>query len=94
MLSKKLKGFSPIGLVVLVAIVGVIAVFAYSFLNLVRQKPTAPSEVPAVSGDAQVQDLEKLSDSDEINVIESELNSTNVEALDQGLNEEVNALGL
>ncbi len=88
------KGFSPMWLVLIVAVVGFLVILAYGFANLVKiGGPQIPQEVPTVE-DSQVTELETLSDSDEVNVIESELGSTNIEALDQGLNEELQSVGL
>jgi len=39
------------------------------------------------SGDKQVQDLQKLDNSDEVFSIESDLNNTNLNNLDQGLDQ-------
>lgn len=87
------KGFSPMWLVLIVAVVGFLAILAYGFLNLANIGPQIPQEVPTAE-DSQVKELGTLSGSDEINVIESELNSTNVDSLDVGLNEEVEASGI
>lgn len=87
------KGFSYMWLILMVAFVGFLAILVFTVLNLSGiGEPQTPVESPAI-GDSQIKELETLSDSDEINVIESELNNTNVESIDAGLDQEVKVAG-
>ena len=84
-MSKNLKPGSILLIAVLAAAVVVFAlVFAfYNFGLGTKQEAGEPSVVK----DEQVQKLETLSDSDEIGAIEEDIDSTNLENLDQELNQ-------
>lgn len=84
-MSKNLKSGSILLIAVLAAAV-VVFVLVYAFYNFNLGKKEATGE-PSVVKDEQVQKLETLSDSDEIGAIEADINSTNLENLDQELNQ-------
>ena len=72
-------------IVVLVVAVLVVAVFfALKYPDLGTKQEVGESNVVK---DEQVQKLETLSDSDEIGAVEADINSTNLENLDQELNQ-------
>lgn len=86
------RGFSPIWLVLVVAIIGVVAVI---FLRLSNVGKVGQTKIPTAQiEDQQIRDLQNLRPSDEVEAIEFDLSSTNVESLDQGLSEAVQAAGL
>ena len=85
MMSKNLKPGSVLLIVVLVVAVLVVAfIFVFKFSDLGTKQEVGESNVV---GDEQVRKLETLSDSDEIGAIEADINSTNLENLDQELNQ-------
>ena len=84
-MSKNLKPGNVLLIAVLVAAVVVFAlVFAFYNFGLGTKQETGG---PSVVRDEQVQKLETLSDSDEIGAIETDIDSTNLENLDQELNQ-------
>ena len=84
-MSKNLKPGNVLLIAVLVVAVVVFAlVFAFFNLNLGKKAQTGE---PSVVKDEQVQKLETLSDSDEIGVIEADIRGTNLDNLDEGLNQ-------
>ena len=84
-MSKNLKPGSVLLIVVLVVAFLVVAlIFAFKYLDLGTKQEVGESNVV---GDEQIQKLETLSDSDEIGAIEGDVNSTNLENLDQELNQ-------
>jgi len=83
--SKNLKPGNVLLIAVLIAAIVVFAlVFAFFNFNLGEKAQTGESSVVK---DEQVQKLETLSDSDEIGTIETDIDSTNLENLDQELNQ-------
>lgn len=82
-----LGGFAPVILVLLIAIIGILGVVFYkSFYTPSVPKSSLDQEMQE---DQQVKDLRNISDSDEISVIETELAATDVNNLDQGMQEAV-----
>ena len=75
------KGVLGIGLIAAIAVIALVAIIFFGILDLGKfgNLPEVPSIVP----DRQVQELENLSDSDDVNVIEQELNDTNIDQLDK-----------
>jgi hypothetical protein len=75
------NGFLGIGLIAAIAIIAMVAIIFFGILDLGKfgNLPEVPSIVP----DRQIQELENLSDSDDVGVIEQELNDTNVDQLDR-----------
>ena len=84
-MSKNLKPGNVLLIAVLVVAVVVFAL-VYAFYNFNFGKKEATGE-PTVVRDEQVQKLETLSDSDEIGVIEADIQGTNLDNLDEGLNQ-------
>lgn len=79
---KKLKfGLLNILIILLVAAIGIFAVVMYSRKNVGKTTPTPAAQIL----DGQVQKLNTLGSSDEIPLIEDELNSTDLDDLDQGI---------
>ena len=84
-MSKNLKPVNVLLIAVLIAAIVVFAlVFAFFNFNLGEKEPASESSVVR---DEQVQKLETLSDSDEIGVIEADIQGTNLDNLDEGLNQ-------
>ena len=85
MMSKNLKPGSVLLIVVLVVAVLVVAVFfALKYPDLGTKQEVGESNVVK---DEQVQKLETLSDSDEIGAIEGDIQGTNLDNLDQEINQ-------
>ena len=82
------KNLKPGNILLIAVLFAAVVVFAlvYAFYNFNLGKKEATGE-PTVVRDEQVQKLETLSDSDEIGAIETDINSTNLENLDQELNQ-------
>ncbi len=77
----KLKfGFLNILILLLVFAIGIFAVLVFAKKNLDQKVPEATEIL-----DGQVQKLNEVGNSDEISQIESELNTTNIGDLDQGV---------
>lgn len=74
------SGFSTLWIIVAVAVIGVIALLA---INKMGKIPPAPS----TTFDRQIQNLQKLSSSDEIGDIQKDLDATTLEGLDLELGE-------
>lgn len=74
------RGFSTLWIIVVVAVIGVIALLA---MNKMGKMPP----VPSTTFDRQIQELQKLSNSDEIGDIQKDLDATTLEGLDQELGE-------
>ena len=84
-MNKNLKPGNVLLIAVLIAAIVVFAlIFAFFNFGLGTKQETGE---PNVVEDSQVQELETLSDSDEIGVIEADINSTNLENLDQEINQ-------
>ena len=84
-MSKNLKPGNVLLIAVLIAAVVVFAlIFAFYNFGLGTKQETGE---PSVVKDEQVQKLETLSDSDEIGVIEADIQGTNLDNLDEGLNQ-------
>ncbi|MBI2327869.1 hypothetical protein HYU92_06135 [Candidatus Curtissbacteria bacterium] len=83
-------GFSTIFWIIIVVIVFVIAIYYYQVGKSAVEE--AAMYVPLKRQDQQTKDLQKLSGSDEVSDIESDLNSTNFDSLDEGLSEVDQAL--
>ena len=84
-MSKNLKPGNVLLIAVLIAAIVVFAlVFAFFNFNLGEKAQTGESSVVK---DEQVQKLETLSDSDEIGVIEADIQGTNLDNLDQEINQ-------
>ncbi|OGD92403.1 hypothetical protein A2697_00245 [Candidatus Curtissbacteria bacterium RIFCSPHIGHO2_01_FULL_41_44] len=86
------RGFSGLMLIIIVAVIGVVAFFAFGILNIGKQGIPVP-QIPDVIEDQQVKNLQKQSSSDELPFIEKDLESTNLEDLDQGIDEVSKSLG-
>ena len=85
MMSKNLKPGSVLLIVVLaVAVLAVAVFFAFKYPDLGTKQEVGESSVVK---DEQVQKLETLSDSDEISAIEGDIQGTNLDNLDQEINE-------
>lgn len=78
-------GFSTVILIVVMAIIGVIAIYLFGVKSNNFNK--GPAYIQEKEQDQQVMDLEQISNSDEIEDVESELTYTNFENLDEGMNE-------
>lgn len=78
---KQKGGILNMLLILLVAAIGVFAIVVYSTRQVDKSKPL--EIIPKI--DQQVQKLNELSDSDEIPSIEEDLNSTNLNDLDQDI---------
>ena len=90
-ISHKLKGSIVIWLVlILVVIVGVFIFLGK--LNLTSLKNSLPIAPPQIGADKQVNELGNLSQSDEIDAVESDLDSTKLDDLDKDLSEVDQAL--
>ena len=86
------KGFLALLIILAVAILGLAAAVAFS-LGKFRQQPLV--QTPAVVQDKQVESLETLSGSDKVEDIDKEVNSTDIDSLDAGLdqvNSDLNSL--
>ena len=84
-MNKNLKPGNVLLIAVLIAAVVIFAlIFAFYNFNLGKKETTGESTVVK---DEQIRSLETLSDSDEIGVIEADINSTNLENLDQEINQ-------
>lgn len=86
------KGFSAILIILVVAIVVLAAVVVFS-LGKFGQQPAV--QAPAVVQDKQVENLGILSGSDKVEDIDKEVNSTDIDSLDAGLdqvNSDLNSL--
>ena len=86
------KGLSPLLVVIIVAVVGTVAFLFYKLSPLQNVGLTPVSE-GQVEGDRIKRDLGILSKSDDINVIDRELNSTNFDKIDEGLDSELKQAG-
>ena len=78
------KGFFNLWLIIIVAAIGVAAILAYGIFNFAKIKKAVPGASPAAV-DQEVSKLESLSSSDEIEVIEEDLKTTDIDNLDQEL---------
>lgn len=80
------RGFSTLFLVIILAVVilGFIGIFAISKMNYSINKQPDTQQVEV---DDQVKTLQSLSNSDEIGSIEQDINATNFDNLDDGINE-------
>ena len=84
-MSKNLKPGNVLLIAVLIAAVVVFAlIFAFYNFNLGKKETTGESTVVK---DEQVRKLETLSDSDEIGVIEGDIQGTSLDNLDQEINQ-------
>lgn len=79
------RGFTFLWLILVVAVVVILMAFAFGVLDINNITNKGMYQTPA--SDKQVQDLSKLSSSDEVLSIESDLNNTNLNNLDQGLDQ-------
>lgn len=73
----------PVILILIAIVVGVLALFAYMYPIGVNNSGSDPVEVQ----DPQVRQLESVSASDDVETIQAELDETNVENLDNGMDE-------
>ena len=84
-MNKNLKSGNVLLIAVLAAAVVVFAlIFAFQYFGLGTKQETGESTVVK---DSQVQKLETLSDSDEIGAIEGDIQITDLDNLDQELNQ-------
>src|SRR3989338_678158 len=88
----KRRGFLVLWLILLVVVVGVAALVAVGILDLGRIKNSAPGESTAIVKDQQLENLQKVSTSDEVVDIEMDLDNTDLNNLDQELSEVDQAL--
>lgn len=86
------RGFSTLWIIVAVAIVGVVAVLAFGVLDFYKIKKPDIGQKTQVEEDQQVQNLNTLSTSDEVDVIEKDLDLTNLDALDAEIGDVARAL--
>ena len=85
MMNKRLKSGNVLLIAVLAAAVVVFAlIFAFFNFGLGTKQETG---VSSVVEDNQIQKLETLSDSDEIGAIEEDIQGTNLDNLDQEINQ-------
>ena len=89
------KGFLTLWLILLVIALGVAALIAFGILDVGKfKKNTSFSGKPATQvEDQQVENLQKQSSSDEVVDIEKDLNTTNLNSLDQELPDVDRAVG-
>ena len=79
------RGFTILWLILAVAVIVMLVAFAFGVLDVNNISNKGLYQI--TSGDKQVQDLQKLDNSDEVFSIESDLNNTNLNNLDQGLDQ-------
>ncbi|KKR57942.1 MAG: hypothetical protein UU05_C0018G0009 [Candidatus Curtissbacteria bacterium GW2011_GWA1_40_47] len=91
-MRSKRRGFLVLWLILLVVVVGVAALVAVGILDLGRIKNSAPGESTAIVKDQQLENLQKVSTSDEVVDIEMDLDNTDLNNLDQELSEVDQAL--
>ena len=86
-ISNLKTGFSAVFVMILVviAILGFVAILAIR--NIGYKGSQNQQSQQQVEGDAQVRTLESLSNSDEVGAIEQDINSTNLDNLDEGIGE-------
>lgn len=82
--SQVSKGFSTLWILIAVAVVGVVAIIAFGILDVAKLKKPAQYVLPE---DKQVQQLQTLGQSDEISVIEQDIDNTNLDNLDAEMGE-------
>lgn len=80
------RGFSTLFLVIALAVVilGFVGILAISKM---KYSPNQQPDVQQVEVDDQVKTLQSLSNSDEIGAIEQDINATNLDNLDEGINQ-------
>ena len=85
----KNKGNATIIVVIIaILILGLIVVFAVKGLGLgtnLFSKPTGSGVGPEIPRDLQVEKLNSLSNSDEVDAIEQDINATNLDDIDEDL---------
>lgn len=87
------RGFLTLWLILLVIAIGVAALIAFGILDVGKIKKSIPGQSPTMVEDQQVQDLQNQSTSDEVSDIEKDLNTTNLDTLDQELPDVDKAVG-
>lgn len=83
------RGFSSLWIIIIVALIGLAAVVAFGVLDVAKIKK--PS-IQTSDVDQKVQELNTLSTSDEIDAIEKDINSTDLDNLDEGIGDVDRAL--
>lgn len=89
--NKFQRGFSPLFIILVVVIVGLAAIAVFAIFNAGKLGQPV-TQTPAAAGDEQVKSLRTLSGSDEVVDIDKDVSSTNVDALDTGLDQVNNDL--
>ena len=79
------SGFSPLFIILIVAAIGVVALLALGVLDLGNINRSKPAEVSQVDEDPMLGELKVLGASDQISVIEKDLNDTKLNIVDQEL---------
>ena len=86
------RGSLTLWLILLVIAVGVAALAVFGVLDLSKIKESIPGQSNQIIEDQQVQSLQSQGTSDEVVDIEQDLNSTDLDCLDQELSEVDQAL--
>ena len=79
------RGFSTLIIILIVAVIGVVALLAFGVLDLGNINRSKPAEVSQVNEDPMLGELKVLGASDQISVIEKDLNNTKLNIVDQEL---------
>ena len=82
-----LKGFAIVWIVISMVLVSVLLMFASGVIDIDKIKKPAEHIVSTVEKDEQVRALNEQSSSDEIEAIEKDINTTNFNDLDQGIDQ-------
>lgn len=75
------RGFVVLTVILLVVLVAAAALFAYVYFG----KTGLNNPIATITGDSQVNQLKTLGTSDEVSSIETDLNKTNLEKINQEL---------
>jgi len=86
-ISNLKTGFSAVFVMILVVIAILGFVVILGVRNIGYKGSQNQQSQQQVEGDAQVRTLESLSNSDEVGAIEQDINSTNLDNLDEGIGE-------
>ncbi|OGD86974.1 hypothetical protein A2870_04355 [Candidatus Curtissbacteria bacterium RIFCSPHIGHO2_01_FULL_41_11] len=75
------QGFAPLIIILIIAIIIAVAVLAFNYLGVNKSGKSSQT----VNSDAQLNELNTLGVSDEVSAIETDLNKTNLEKINQEL---------
>lgn len=81
---------APFWMILTVIVVGASTLFLYMYSIKGIGIPKAPAQIE----DPKIQELQNLNDADDVATIEKDLNSTDVEGLDAGLDQAVRDSGI